>query len=807
MATNLDSMIASAIAACPHVLQARAPSSGTQIYKDECTQCFDGWDKDEGVDVCLTCFNSGCGGRHSLAHAFQAGHALAINLRRTPKPRREDGTPPPQKMTKLAIAAESDAEKYDVHTKVKCFECNIDEVPLTGNLAEIVNAVTTSSSASLQNEVKAWELEIEACEHTVCLEQAAAKALDASTAHCGQCDLRENLWLCLTCGHLGCGRQQFGGLPGNGHALVHATTEHGHAVAVKLGTITPEGGADVYCYACNEERTDPYLASHMAHFGVNIATVTKTEKSLVEMQIEQNLKFEFEMTSADGQQLEPIGGPGLIGLRNLGNSCYLASVMQCLVRIPEFVARYDEEAGGQAHATSCEKPHGECWECQWIKLVSAVRRGRPAIDAKAVAEANPAPVLPSIAPSQFKHLIGRGHKEFSGMKQQDASEFLVHVLKAVHQNEHRTGRDPSHVFNFTQTQVLRCGSCNGVRVADTDANVCNLMVPDAALKAALATANDETVPPTTVQATECLAGAMGETVEFHCPRCAKQVTGTKTTGFKTFPKYLALVAQRFTYDNWVPKKSSVRIAWPQGAAESLAPMDLGFLRVAIDPATTDVIEESAAAPAPAAAAAPQPDSEALLQLISFGVPRGKARRALRLTGGYDLEAALNWAMDQPEDVDEAEEDAIAGLPQKKSPPVDEGAVAMLADMGFTRPQAVRGLRETGGSLERAVEWLFSHPDVTGDEPAGEAAGGASDAPAAPAGERSDVAAEHPKYVLDAFVNHKGPSMLCGHYINHIALPGGKWVMMNDDRVVAQPAPVPLLEEAYVYVLRRVDDSE
>ena len=61
-------------------------------------------------------------------------------------------------------------------------------------------------------------------------------------AHCNACDLKDNLWLCLTCGSLGCGRQQFGGLSGNGHGLAHYEAS-GHAVSVKLGTITPEGGA------------------------------------------------------------------------------------------------------------------------------------------------------------------------------------------------------------------------------------------------------------------------------------------------------------------------------------------------------------------------------------------------------------------------------------------------------------------------------------------------------------------------------------------------------------------------------------
>jgi ubiquitin carboxyl-terminal hydrolase 5/13 len=81
---------------------------------------------------------------------------------------------------------------------------------------------------------------------------------------------------------VGCGRQQFGGIGGNGHGMNHYE-ETKHPVAVKLGTIKPEGGADVFCYECGEERTDPLLSSHLAHFGINIASQQQTEKSLAEL--------------------------------------------------------------------------------------------------------------------------------------------------------------------------------------------------------------------------------------------------------------------------------------------------------------------------------------------------------------------------------------------------------------------------------------------------------------------------------------------------------------------------------------------
>ena len=61
-------------------------------------------------------------------------------------------------------------------------------------------------------------------------------------AHCSKCELSSNLWLCLFCGFLGCGRKNFDGTGGNNHAREHHT-ETGHTLVVKLGTITPDGNA------------------------------------------------------------------------------------------------------------------------------------------------------------------------------------------------------------------------------------------------------------------------------------------------------------------------------------------------------------------------------------------------------------------------------------------------------------------------------------------------------------------------------------------------------------------------------------
>ena len=47
-----------------------------------------------------------------------------------------------------------------------------------------------------------------------------------------------------------------------------------YPLAVKLGIITPDG-ADVYSYLEDDMVEDPLLNKHLAHFGIDIASMTK----------------------------------------------------------------------------------------------------------------------------------------------------------------------------------------------------------------------------------------------------------------------------------------------------------------------------------------------------------------------------------------------------------------------------------------------------------------------------------------------------------------------------------------------------
>ncbi|RDW74752.1 ubiquitin-specific protease UBP14 [Aspergillus mulundensis] len=782
------------MAACLHrgSPDLQPPSASQAVYREDCTQCFDSIDDKSGLNVCLSCFNGGCAGSkdHARLHFERFGHPLALNIRRTRKKiQREE---PPQKISKLAINAETDEDRYDMTTRVVCYSCGQDDIDGSASkLRSVIEGVMNATTFSKREEIKAWEQEFVPCEHTTGLIQQEPKRINSQDlSQCSMCDLRQNLWLCLECGNLGCGRSQFGGTGGNSHGLAHFDATS-HAVAVKLGSITADGSADIYCYRCNEERVDPELATHLSHWGINLAGREKTEKSLMEMQVEQNLKWDFLMTTGDGHDLSPVFGAGLTGLSNLGNSCYLSSVVQCLFDLPEFQHRYYRPDESPPFA---ETPAAD-FETQLRKLADGTLSGRYSLpDDKTLASPEPLEVhhQKGLAPSMFKHLIGRDHAEFSTMRQQDAFEFLLHVFKHVTLSRHPAGmNNPIESFRFGLEQRLQCLSCKGVRYKLDEQDNISIPVPVRRVAHSDDTASDG--PFETVSLSECLdAFTSQEIVDLRCSSCDSHEKFSKRSAFRTMPAHLVINARRFELINWVPTKLDIPVQVED------APMDLSRYLSAGPVEGEALLPEDEPSGSEFIA-----NTDLLDQLIVMGFPRARCEKALYFTGNSDVETAMNWLISHIDDQDIDEPLTRKRAAEYRAGEPDLAKVAQLKDMGIDDSRAKKALTATGGDIDRAIDWVFSHPDNTDESPIDQQASGGTDASVVPGFDTVPAT-----YQLRSIICHKGASVHAGHYVAFVRkqLPGKSgvsWVMFNDEKVVEVDDVQEMKKFAYLYFFSRV----
>lgn len=88
---------------------------------------------------------------------------------------------PPQKVSKLAILAETEEDRYDTATTVICYECQEENSGDLGDrLSAVVDGVMKALSFTKREEVKAWEQEFIPCEHILRLIQQDNKDINGN---------------------------------------------------------------------------------------------------------------------------------------------------------------------------------------------------------------------------------------------------------------------------------------------------------------------------------------------------------------------------------------------------------------------------------------------------------------------------------------------------------------------------------------------------------------------------------------------------------------------------------------------------
>ncbi|XP_068753403.1 ubiquitin carboxyl-terminal hydrolase 5-like isoform X1 [Montipora capricornis] len=799
----------------------RVPQGGDKVYKEECVYCFNSPESDKGLYICLATFLGFCE-EHIYLHMSKTSHRVFLHLKKVKKPPSEtDDTtefPPKKKPTRLAIGVEGGFDvdqtkvEYDEFSSLTVFGTDGDplviplpnaDIPLQVQLS--IAGVLTADAAAYKDQVASWDGEKRA------VSKHASNLLQLDNGvkvpprgwKCTKCDMKENLWLNLTDGTILCGRRYFDGSGGNNHAIDYYK-ETNYPLAVKLGTITPDG-ADVFSYDEDDMVEDPNLAQHLAHFGINITQMEKTDKTMAELEIDINMRIrEWDVIQEAGKKLTPVCGPGYTGLKNLGNSCYMNSVMQVLFSLPEFKQRYGDRCAS-IFSKAPANPTGD-FNAQMAKFADGVLSGKysPSPDKEPEEITEPQGDLDQdgIAPQMFKSVIGRGHPEFSSNRQQDAQEFFMHLLSTMDRVERTATGVPNPVdsFRFKVEERTQCMQSGKVRYNSREDTLLSLCIPMEAVlnkdevavyeqKQKEAEAKKEKLDPSEVvrprvAMAACLEafGAPEVVDDFYSTALQTKSVAQTSTRFATFPDYLMVQMKKFTLgDDWVPKKLDVSI-------DILEEIDLTHLRATGLQSNEEQLPEAEQA----AVAEIQIDDSVVMQLVSMGFDKEGCRKAVYHTNNQGIEPAMNWVLEHMGDPDFSTPLNIQASGAAGSAAADEGAIDMIIAMGFTRPQAIKALQATDNNLERAVDWIFSHAQDL-DSMEVENQGSQETGPQYKDG--------HGKYRLIAFISHMGTSTMCGHYVCHV-LKEGRWVIFNDRKVALSETPPK--EHGYLYLYRRVD---
>jgi len=782
------------------------PQGGSKVFKDECIYCFDDQESSDGLYVCLATLFGVCS-KHLSLHIQKEGKTVFLNFKKIAKEIPAEDPQDAVKPTKLAIGVEGG---FDVDKPKYEYEC-INSLVITDNQSKVLEQISLPNSdlplnvqcsiagviahqgASMQENIQSWEEKRVISKHALDLKQLdnGVKILPSGWK-CSLCDLTTNLWLNLTDGTILCGRRYFDGTGGNNHAVEYYQQTK-YPLAVKLGTITAEGG-DVYSYDEDDMVEDPKLKEHLLHFGINIALLEKTDKTMTELEIEANLslKAEWDTIQESGKKLKPLFGPGNTGMINLGNSCYMNSIMQILFSMQEFQEKY-----GICSEEIFKNETGDptsSFNVQTAKLGAGLLNGNYSkqeneddVEAKGV------------RPQMFKTLVGRGHVEFSTNHQQDAQEYFLHFMDLIEQKEKNDAQKLKDLFLFQCEDRVQCSSSQKVSYKKREEMIISLPIPlekatntdeyklfEARRKEA--EEKKERISPAEIVRLKipfsaCIEAYAGdELVEFYSSAIKTKTTATKRSRFGSFPDYLVIQLRKFTVgEDWVPKKLDVCVDMPEE-------MDLNWLRgTGLQPGESELPQDDGEEDKE-----PEINESFVAQLMDMGFPFEACRKAVHFTNNQGVEAAMNWVFEHSQDADFALPLQLGGNKKKKDsgqPEPDPESISMLMAMGFTDPQARKALNKNSNNLEAAAEWIFSNPDQLDTMEVDEV-------PEPPKSIRDGDG----KYKLMGFASHMGTSTSCGHYVCHI-LKDGRWVIYNDRKVAESETPPRDL--GYIYFYRRV----
>ncbi|XP_058818903.1 ubiquitin carboxyl-terminal hydrolase 3-like [Topomyia yanbarensis] len=448
---------------------------------------------------------------------------------------------------------------------------------------------------------------------------------------CSECAGKDN-WMCLQCGSVLCGRYE------SGHALKHSSKQN-HNICINTINLS------VYCYKCDEfvvnDTTENVLEEIRQELKDGDAdSVSETSSTMEEISSSKSAQETASSTSSssDSGWEEPAApsmvssssstarklrprkrtistdsnnenGAGsakrksmrrVVGLRNLGNTCFMNSVLQSLSNIQEFscyfnampsleTAKHKQKA---YHSRSMKENLDDVFVVEELRkvLLNLSQGGDGSKGA--------------ISPECLFLVIWKVVPQFRGHRQHDAHEFLRYMLDRLHTElqqvsipveisttpTQKSGETKTNPYNVPALSHLQAKGRNsivtnvfgGVLQSEVRCLICgmeskkhdpfldlSLDIPEKFYNKDPPEDNekDKSGSAPTCHISDCLSSfteveELAETELYYCNSCKCKQKSTKRFWIRRLPNVLCLHIKRFRWNNFYRTKIDLRLSFP-----------------------------------------------------------------------------------------------------------------------------------------------------------------------------------------------------------------------------------------------------